>query len=593
MGSFTRKLVSYFILLSLVPLTAAYWGFESLATRSETRRADARLEAGLRATLGAYADELGNASEAAERLARDAELQQALRRGDARALRDMGHAATSYPVRVERGAPTLAPEPRDLAVERRVKVRDRGQVIGTVVVTVPVDEALLRRARPRAGLKREDLLVAVRGDKIVLGGPGLVNRPLTVPAGDASKREVADAPYRVLRTAVLPEPAGLSFAVLAPQTQIDAATDSLKRRLLIGLLGLLVVIGFCAYLMSRSIVRMLGRFADAAYSIARGRLSERVPVRGRDEFAQLGRAFNEMAKQLESRLVELEAERVRLREATGRFGQALAATHDVDQLLMVVVETAVEATGAHGGAVLGPNGELVRAGNPDIGTQRIRLPLVVRKESFGLLVLSGASFDDEQRDTAAMLAGQAVVALENVLLHRAVERQASLDGLTGLANRRAAQEALHAELSRAARFGGDLALVIADLDGFKGVNDQFGHPVGDAVLREFAETLRATVREVDVAGRWGGEEFAVVLPGTDSGGGAQLAERVRSAFEQRPVLSPDGTPIPVTASFGVAAYPAHAGEEALVAAADAALYEAKRAGKNRVVTATGPVSPAQ
>jgi diguanylate cyclase (GGDEF)-like protein len=345
------------------------------------------------------------------------------------------------------------------------------------------------------------------------------------------------------------------------------------------------VIGFFAYLMSRSVVRMLGRFADAAHGIARGRLSERVPVRGRDEFAQLGRAFNEMASQLESRLVELEAERVRLRESTARFGQALAATHDVEQLLTVVVETAVEATGAHGGIVLGPTGELARAGDPDRGAHHIRLPLFVGKENFGLLVLAGSSFDEEQRETAAMLAGQAVVALENARLHRAVERQASLDGLTGLANRRSAQDALHAEVSRAARFGGEVAIVMADLDGFKAVNDRFGHPVGDAVLRDFAETLRDTAREVDVPGRWGGEEFVVILPGTDAVGAAQLAERVRVAFEERLVLTPDGTPIPVTASFGVAAYPDEADEETLVAAADAALYEAKRQGKNRVVKA--------
>ena len=192
-----------------------------------------------------------------------------------------------------------------------------------------------------------------------------------------------------------------------------------------------------------------------------------------------------------------------------------------------------------------------------------------------------------------MLAGQAVVALENARLHRAVERQASLDGLTGLANRRSAQDALHSEVSRAGRFGSDLSLVMADLDGFKDVNDRFGHPVGDIVLREFAETLRETGREVDTAGRWGGEEFILILPATDTAGGARLAERVRQAFEQRLILSPDGTRIPVTASFGVAAYPLHGTEEALVRAADAALYEAKRAGKNRVVTAAESVGNAQ
>ena len=591
MGSFTHKLVSYFVLLALVPIVVAMWGFRSLAYRSETRRADARLEAGLRGTLGVFEDELLDASRSADALARDTRFQQALRTGDPGAIQSAARRQTTLPVRVKHSSGT--PTPAGLGVERSVLVLEHGRLLGTVVVTAPLDEALLAHARARSGLNSSDLLVAVRSGRVVVGGPGVAGKSLSVPAGDARLVKVGGTRYRALRAPDLGEPRGVSFAVLASQRTIDAAASSLQRRLLLGLVGLLVLIGFAAYLMSRSVVRMLGRFADAAYGIARGRLSERVPVRGRDEFAQLGRAFNEMAKQLESRLVELEAERVRLRESTARFGQALVATHDVDQLLTVVVETAVESTGAYGGVVLGPNGELARAGNPDVGGQHIRLPLFAAKENFGLLVLAGASFDDEQRETAAMLAGQAVVALENARLHRAVERQASLDGLTGLANRRSAQEALHAEVSRAGRFGGELSLVMADLDGFKAVNDDFGHPVGDAVLKEFAETLRETAREVDVVGRWGGEEFVLVLPGTDAVGGAQLAERVRVSFEQRFVLAPDGTRIPVTASFGVAAYPEQGDEVGLVAAADAALYQAKRAGKNRVVKAPAVVGRSQ
>jgi diguanylate cyclase (GGDEF)-like protein len=109
--------------------------------------------------------------------------------------------------------------------------------------------------------------------------------------------------------------------------------------------------------------------------------------------------------------------------------------------------------------------------------------------------------------------------------------------------------------------------------------------VGDAVLVEFAETLRECVREIDLPARWGGEEFGIVLPGTDLEGAARLAERMRRALEQRTILAPDGSPIHVTVSLGVAAFPECARGDDIVAAADRALYQAKRAGKNRVVTA--------
>ena len=139
--------------------------------------------------------------------------------------------------------------------------------------------------------------------------------------------------------------------------------------------------------------------------------------------------------------------------------------------------------------------------------------------------------------TAASLAGQAVVALENARLHRIVERQALVDGLTGLANRRQADETLASELARAERLGGPVGLILADVDDFKAVNDRHGHPTGDIVLRDLAETFRETVREIDTAARWGGEEFAVILPGTDLEGAAQLAERLRVALSEREILS--------------------------------------------------------
>jgi diguanylate cyclase (GGDEF)-like protein len=180
-----------------------------------------------------------------------------------------------------------------------------------------------------------------------------------------------------------------------------------------------------------------------------------------------------------------------------------------------------------------------------------------------------------------------VVALDNAKLHRIVERQALVDGLTGLANRRQCEEALRTEVSRSRRFGGPLSIVVGDLDDFKSVNDEHGHPVGDTVLREFARILERSVRDVDVAGRWGGEEFLLVLPGTDGEGAVRLAQRIRDYLEGRTLSTPEGVPVRITASFGVAEHRQHLEPEELVAAADSALYEAKRAGKNRVSLAQG------
>lgn len=168
---------------------------------------------------------------------------------------------------------------------------------------------------------------------------------------------------------------------------------------------------------------------------------------------------------------------------------------------------------------------------------------------------------------------------------RELERQALVDGLTGLANRRFCADELTKEVARAQRFGEPLALVLIDIDDFKHVNDRWGHPTGDDVLKTFASTLQTNVREIDLAGRWGGEEFVLLLPGTDLEGGHELAERLRSALLHKVFLTLEGQSLHVTASFGIAAFPEAGTQEQLVAAADSALYLAKRSGKDRVAVA--------
>ena len=190
--------------------------------------------------------------------------------------------------------------------------------------------------------------------------------------------------------------------------------------------------------------------------------------------------------QLEARVRELEAERERLRDAIAGFGEALAATYDIEILQRVIVETAIEAVGAKGGMLVPPNGAIVQVGDLS-GGERLQHPLTASRQNFGTLILVGDEFPTDDRLTATSFVAHAVVALENARLHRVVERQALVDGLTGLANRRQSEEALATEISRAMRFENALTVVLADLDDFKALNDRYGHPVGDAVLRAFRD----------------------------------------------------------------------------------------------------------
>jgi diguanylate cyclase (GGDEF)-like protein len=581
--SFKIKLVLWFALLALLPLAVAFYGYGAVEAKSVTERTDAGLESALRAAAADYAASLDSMSRRAELLAHENRLQVALRRHDRATLETIvsrfGDVAIDAPGLHVGSAPAVS-------ARRSVAVLAGSRELGRVTAYARIDTAYLRYLG--GGLAPGDRLVGVVDGRIVTGAG--VGAPLALTPGATTRVEVDGVGYRALRTADLPAPPHFALATLAPQAMVDAAVRSAERRILIGLVLSLLLFGGVTYLLGRSIVRSLRRLADAAHALAQGHLGERVKIEGSDEFAQVAAAFNRMAAQLQQRLDELETERSRLRDATARFGEALVATHDVDQLLRVVVESAVEATGASGGLVLDRTGELARAGDPEAEGERIAFPLRTGVSDFGSLVVSAPSFDTEQVEVAASLAAQAVVALENARLHRIVERQALVDSLTGLANRRSLEETLRAEIARAARHDDSICLVLADLDDFKQVNDRHGHPVGDEVLKEFARALRASVRESDIAGRWGGEEFALVLTGTDSDGGVRLAERARAAIQDSVVYTSSGEAVSVTGSFGVASFPEATNLEELLAAADSALYAAKRNGKNRVVAAAESVA---
>jgi diguanylate cyclase (GGDEF)-like protein/PAS domain S-box-containing protein len=175
-------------------------------------------------------------------------------------------------------------------------------------------------------------------------------------------------------------------------------------------------------------------------------------------------------------------------------------------------------------------------------------------------------------------------------LQEKLREQSTRDALTGLYNRRYLDDTLTRELSLAERTGQPVSVILADLDHFKAVNDRAGHGAGDAALRIFGDLLKRSARVSDIYCRYGGEEFLLVLPGLAAQRAVDRAEQLRRTIAATPV-DYDGTEILVTASFGVAAFPAHGrtGDE-LIAAADIALYAAKARGRNRVIVSSGLIN---
>lgn len=211
------------------------------------------------------------------------------------------------------------------------------------------------------------------------------------------------------------------------------------------------------------------------------------------------------------------------------------------------------------------------------------VPLIYQGSFVGLLLVRS---DDDSRVWAEnellllhTVADQLAVAVNQAHLFAQMQQQALTDGLTGCYNRRSFELQLERDLHLATRMRQPLSLIMLDLDHFKQINDQAGHDAGDVALRMLADTLRAELRAVDTAARFGGDEFVMILPQANYEGAQLVAERLRKRIEQT-VVPGFGQ---VTASFGVASFPAHASSrDTLVVAADRALYNSKDAGRNRV-----------
>ncbi|MGN6189561.1 MAG: diguanylate cyclase [Conexibacter sp.] len=626
--SFRARLTLFFALIVVVPMIALGVVVVRIVADSQHAKAAAQNRASAAAALADVHRLAQDGARGARALAQDPALAAALHTPDTSAD-DRAAAATLLAqrglarIRIARAGRTLADVgDRDALAPGAVRV-------STDAGPIAIEAATLTAARFAATVSTHGVRAVLTRDGTQLAStlPRAATRTKSLP--DHGAVTLAGADYTVT-TFTAPD-FGRRRIRVAILTDTSAAASAATRGQTIALvlLGLFLLLAFAGALaISRQLHGQVARLLSAAKRIGGGDFSTAVPVEGRDELAQLGGEFNKMSRQLEQRLRELEQERGRLRESIQRIGATFAANLDRAALLELGTQTIVDAvqadcgrtairtSAARNGALL----EAARVGNLDGAERaiaeaeaRVRAahedprddsrPLAVSARAGDVEALAaaiprgivsvarrGRPFGDAERELVASLARQAGLSLENVELHEQVQRQAVTDKLTGLSNRARFEQVIAAEAAAARRFAQPLALLLLDIDNFKRVNDTYGHQQGDLVLREVAAALRECAREIDEPARYGGEELALALQQTDLAGGEAIGERVRAAVEALELPRLDGRgALRVTVSCGVAAS-SEGDPVALVAAADAALYAAKRGGKNRVVRAEAPVA---
>ncbi len=648
--SFRGRLRVFFALIVLVPLAAVALVAFALTASSERGKADAGLAAAQRTAAGLYREATTRATPALRRTAQDPRLRAAILANDRRAAADRlrqlvaapgGPVAATMQARAGRRR-TAAGSTRAIAP----KLGELDTPARTILLSASVTEAR-HFARRLVRLTGIDVALYRRGRLLAATVP---RPPAAPPISGVRDLTSGTTDYRARTTRLGgPNAMPVDLLLLRPASSIDEQIEQ-GRVLILLIVGVFLVAAVvAAAIVSRTLTGQIAKLLAGARRLARGDFSQPVPISGRDEFAQLGHEFNDMSGQLEAKIDEVERKRAELEETIRRVGDALATGLERQGVVDLAVRQAVEGCNAETGRAipLDPGAfqhstagkedntletaletaervafeprrdtgrELLAPVDPDSTPRQRRAvsaeadgahaaAVAMRSvvgapgtsaEYVGVLSIArrGAAFSAREQELLEYLAGQSVVSIENASLHAAVQRQAVTDELTGLANVRALHAILEREIERARRFGNSVGLVMVDLDDFKRVNDTHGHQRGDDVLAAVAGVLRDFSRDIDAPARYGGEELAVVLPGTDVDGAAELAERMREAVQRLQIPLGGDEHLRITASFGVASMPENAaGKAGLIAAADAALYRAKRGGKNRVEQADPVAMP--
>jgi len=614
--TFRTRLTLFFVLIVVVPMLAVAVLVFVLIADNENGKADARVGGGQVAARGLYKEFTERAAVGLQRVARDPEFTRALRARDPRAAdrralvlrRNLG--LTRIAVQVGGRALINVGDATAVAPDRRNLVGTGGTSLGRLEVSVVTAGEYVRLLKKIGSFNA----VVREGDGLLAASlTGVTNRSLP----KVGSVHVGSTGYRVASF----DGPGFSdqrvrVAVLA---DADRTGSSITQRRLLGaglLIAFLLLACAFAIAVSRALQAQIARLLAAARRLAAGDFSTAIAIDGQDEFSQLGEEFNKMSRQLELRQEQLRQERSRLEGSIRRIGETFASNLDAGALLEIVVRTAADvlpadcgqasvherdgqwhqraATGNLAGfqeAIREVEAAALRSNQPEnlVGEHNaLAVPLTGtqgREAVLGIVTVArrGRPFSENEREVFDYLACQATVSLENVGRHEALRHQAVTDLPTQLFNRSRFEEVIDDEVLRSKRLDQDLGLLMLDVDNFKQVNDTFGHPQGDLVLQEVGRVLRESSREIDEPARYGGDELAVVLLGTDLEGSFRLAERVRQRIAALEIPRTEGPgTLRVTASFGVAAMPTCANDQdELIAAADGALYRAKLAGKNR------------
>ena len=401
----------------------------------------------------------------------------------------------------------------------------------------------------------------------------------------------------------------------------------LKRQLLfLGLLtAALGAVGLA--LIAERFVTPVGDVAREVERLAEGDAEATLDLERDDEIGEIARAFDEMASSAANQLAEISGKSRELQALRDDLDQ-LSSSLEKEQIVPRLLRDGARRLGASGAMVWaldpragwvdvfeydGERGNVRTLTASDLGVDSVigredlpalvrphlplapaddggNVPVVCGGQSLGSLTVEvddGRTLDDIEQQLVSDLARHLGIALENARLYE----QAIRDDLTGLYLKRHFLDRLHEEIDRARRYGKPMAVLMADLDHFKRVNDERGHLSGDRVLREMARLILTSVRSSDIVGRFGGEEIALILPEQEAAGARRAAEKVRQAVEASQFPAADeGPPIEITLSLGVAVFPGDGDDvDALLSAADQALYEAKRQGRNRVCSG-GPAA---